>query len=224
MAIRAVIFDIDGTLVNVEERFYRYFNETLDHFGIEPLDRDSYEEKRQLGTLSDPVPDVGEMRAKFWLDFIDRFSHCDCDEIGRLFPGVVEALNELKTGGYKIGIVTGRTCSPDHVIVELRTLGINDYFDCVFTNDDGVKGMNKARKLIACAHRLGFSPHECAYVGDWEGDIKSAKEAEVGLIVAVLTGGEGREALERSGPHAILDSVADIPEYLKKRRKLIRKD
>jgi len=216
MDIRAVIFDIDGTLVNVEERFFKYFNVTLANFGIQPLDRAVYEAKRLDGTLSDPILDVGEIRAKFWLDFIDLFSYCDSGEIGRLFPGVPETLDVLKTGGYKMAIVTGRTCAFQRVVEELRTLGINQYFDCILTNDDGIKGMNKAAKLIACARNLGVSPAECVYIGDWEGDVRSAKEANIGMVVAVLTGGESREALARTDPDFILESVADVPELLRK--------
>ena len=216
MNIRAVIFDIDGTLVNVEERFFQYFNVTLANFGVKPLDRAVYEAKRLDGTLSDSIPEVGETRAKFWLDFINLFSYCDSEEIGRLFPGVPETLDVLKTGGYKMAIVTGRTCTGEHVAGELRKLGINSYFDCVLTNDDGITGMNKAAKLIACARNLEVSLSECVYIGDWEGDVRSAKEANIGLVVAVLTGGESREALAKTDPDFILESVADVPELLKK--------
>jgi phosphoglycolate phosphatase len=212
--IRAVIFDVDGTLVNVEERFFHYYSETLESHGIEPLDRDVYEHKRRHGVLSDPVPDDVQTRAKFWLEFIDRFSVAEFEDLGRPFPGVPEALDKLNKRGYPLAIVTGRNSDPERVMEELEQMDISRYFQLVLTNDDGIRGLNKAAKLIQCARALGCDVSECAYVGDWEGDVESAREAKIGLMVAVLTGGEGREALEKSGPDVILDSVADLPKYL----------
>jgi len=217
MKIRGLIFDVDGTLVNVEERFYHCYNKTLTKFGIDSLDRDTYEDKRRRGVLSDPISDDDEVLARFWLDFIDSFSYADVEDLGSPFPGVLEALDELEARGYKMAIVTGRTSVSGRVIKELHGMGIDGYFQLVLTNEDGIEGLNKASKLIECAQKLGFSPAECAYTGDWEEDIKSAREAGIGLVVAVLTGGEGKESLEKTDPDVILGGVAELPGFLSAR-------
>ena len=214
MDISTVIFDVDGTLVNVEERFFYYYNRTLESFGLEPLDRETYEEKRSRGQLSEPIPDVGQARANFWLEFINHFSMADGTDLGTPFPGVGEALNWLISNDYKTAVVTGRTSDPERIRQELDYMGIGRFFPVILSNNDGIKGMNKAGKLLECARLVDAGPGECAYVGDWEGDIHSAREASFGMIVAVLTGGESEKALREHNPDVILPAVADLPGFL----------
>jgi len=212
--ISAVIFDVDGTLVNVEERFFHYYNKTLESFGIKAFDREAYEDMRRRGALSEPIPDAGQARADFWLEFIGRFSLADETEWGHPFPGVKETLAWLRDNNYGMAVVTGRTSEPSRVKKELDFMGIGHFFPVILSNDDGIGGMNKAGKLLECAGRIGALAAECAYVGDWEGDIISAREAGFGLVVAVLTGGEGEEVLRKHRPDVILSSVADLPGFL----------
>lgn len=215
MDIRAIVFDVDGTLVNIEERFFHHYAESLIKFGIEPPDRITFEEKRALGKLSDPIPDVDHLRPNFWLAFIDAFSNTDYEDIGSPFPGIPEALDTIKSFGYKLAVVTGRICPPERVEAELKKLGIGRFFDFFITNDNGINGMNKAAHLLEAARRLDLMPKNCAYIGDWEGDVKSSNEAGYGLTVAVLSGGEGREALAAHNPHVIMESAAELPGFLK---------
>jgi phosphoglycolate phosphatase len=212
--IRGVLFDVDGTLMNVEERFYYHYNENLSAFGIHPVTRGYYEFMRERGILSSLIPDRNGKRQKFWMRFIEKFSNSDHPELGEPFPGTLETLEWLKARNYKMGIVTGRTSTPERVMEELEIHGLANFFEFVLTNNDGIDGMNKANNLITAAHKLNLKVHQCAYVGDWQGDVQSASEAGIGLIIAVLSGGESKQSIERFNPHVILESVADIPAFL----------
>lgn len=212
--IRGVLFDVDGTLMNVEERFYYHYNENLSAFGIHPVTRGYYEFMRERGILSSLIPDRNGKRQKFWMRFIEKFSNSDHPELGEPFPGTLETLEWLKAHNYKMGIVTGRTSTPERVMEELEIHGLANFFEFVLTNNDGIDGMNKANNLITAAHKLNLKVHQCAYVGDWQGDVQSASEAGIGLIIAVLSGGESKQSIERFNPHVILESVADIPAFL----------
>jgi len=216
MKIKAVVFDVDGTLVNADERFFHFYGESLEHFGIQAPDRETYLERKKLGKLDDVIPKIDGAREKFWLRFIDRYSSGDYDNIGHPYPGVPDALDRLSTKGYPMSIVTGRTGAPERVVSELERMGIHHHFHHVLTNNNGVKGMNKAAKLVQSARLLGLKPIKCAYIGDWEGDIHGAREAGYGLKISVLTGGEDRDSLIKSNPDIILDSAADLPVYLER--------
>lgn len=213
--IKGVLFDVDGTLMNVDERFYFHYSERLRAIGVEPLERDVYEDMRTRGILSTVIPDVEDTRAQFWLGFLEDFSHSTHLELGHPYPGTFETLQWLQRMGYRMGVITGRTSNPTRVIEELSAHGLNRYFEFVLTNDDGKRGMNKAENLRKAASLIGATPSECVYVGDWQGDVESAKEAGIGIVIAVLTGGEGRQSLEKFGPDAILGSIAEIPGFLK---------
>ena len=213
-AIRGFLFDVDGTLMNVEERFFYHYNLNLEAFGISPVARENYEYMRARGILSQPIPDEGNNRADFWLKFIEDFSYSDHPELGCPFPGTVETLEWLKNRGYRMAVITGRTSIADRVGEELELHGIAEHFEFVLTNRDGVRGMNKAENLVRGGRLFGLEPSECAYVGDWQGDVESAAEAGIGLVIAVLTGGESRQALEKFNPDVILESIADIPGFL----------
>lgn len=223
-AIRGVLFDVDGTLMNVEERFYYHYNENLSAFGIHPVTRGYYEFMRERGILSSPIPDRNGKRQKFWMRFIEKFSNSDHPELGEPFAGTIETLEWLKRHSYKMAIVTGRTSTPQRVMEELEIHGLAKFFEFVLTNNDGIDGMNKANNLITAAHKLGLKAHECAYVGDWQGDVESALEAGIGLMIAVLSGGESKQSLEKFNPHVILESVAHIPTFFENTQIIPTKD
>lgn len=215
MDIKAVLFDVDGTLLNVEERFYHHYNETLAEHGFAAMPRDRYEALRAVGNLSEPLPDGDEHRAKFWMSFIEGFSMSDHIELGRPFPGAHESLEWLKANGYRMAVITGRSSPASRVESELTAHGLMKYFEFALANNNGIRGMNKAANLVKAAEMMKLDTSNCAYVGDWQGDVENSKEAGIGSIIAVLSGGERRETLERFGPHVILNSIAEVPEFIK---------
>jgi phosphoglycolate phosphatase len=122
-----------------------------------------------------------------------------------MLPGAVEALQTLRQRGFKVGVVTRNSASAVRTICPL----IDSLCD-VFLPREAVRFVKPhPEHLQRALEGLHTSAHEAMMVGDGPIDITAGKA--LGLkTVAVLTGGDRREALLASQPDLILDSVVDL--------------
>jgi phosphoglycolate phosphatase len=98
-------------------------------------------------------------------------------------------------------------------LAPLAEAGVADVFEVVITADDVQNKKPHAEPLVMCSDKLDLAPGNCVYVGDTRVDIKAGKAAGM-QAVAVLTGFDDYDALEREKPDAIIESVAEIPDCL----------
>ncbi len=220
---RAILFDLDGTLLEVRDRFFHAFNKTLKSFGASALDWQTFLDCFSKDTLTAYLPDDDESQRQFLQLLLKNFASAREHVPVRAIPGVPEALEVLASRGYRMSVVTGRTASPDSIRQELDEIASFDYFDSIFSHAEGIDlnrsgdpmdVLSKEHLIRRAAQHMGVSLDSCVFVGDWTGDIRSAKEAGVGFIVAVLSGGMEEDVLRHEGPHLIVPSVADLPSYL----------
>jgi phosphoglycolate phosphatase len=116
-------------------------------------------------------------------------------------PELLEALSER----YKLAVVT------NNLKVELSyRLGkyrLEKYFSAIYTSEDGE--LKPHPDLInKCLKRFGVEPKEAAFIGDMDGDIKSAKAADIGKIVAVTYGYHLKHRLKDA------DIIVDSPQAI----------
>jgi phosphoglycolate phosphatase-like HAD superfamily hydrolase len=91
----------------------------------------------------------------------------------------------------------------------LKNVGVDDLFEAIITSDDVKKRKPAPDPLITCAQQLDMKPGNCVYVGDTTTDIKAGKAAGM-RTVAVLTGFDEYEALEKEDPDAIIENVQNL--------------
>ena len=214
--VQAVIFDLDGTLVSVEERFYRVFLDTLKAYHLPPVEKDTFMEKFSTNQLSDFLRLEDEHA--FWVDFLEAYNGSH-GEFSKAIPGVRDVLGKLRGNGIKIGVITGRLCEPGEALAELRRLNFGDLVDVVVTKKLVIAQLkpdelfSRSLELIQVLEGLGASPHRSILVADYVEDIKSAKG--LGLrAVAVLSGSSTYESLRKMGPDAIIKSIVELPPLL----------
>jgi pyrophosphatase PpaX len=214
--VQAVIFDLDGTLVSVEERFYRVFLDTLRAHHLPPVEKDAFMEKFSMDQLSDFLRPEDEHA--FWVDFLEAYNG-SYGELSRAIPGVREVLEKLRENGIKIGVITGRLCEPDEALAELRRLNFGDLVDAVVTKKLVISKLkpeelfSRSLELIQAMERLGTDPSRSILVADYVVDIQSAKS--LGLrVVAVLSGSSNYESLRKMDPDAIIKDVTELPPLL----------
>ncbi|MCS7131698.1 MAG: HAD family hydrolase [Hadesarchaea archaeon] len=214
--IEAVIFDLDGTLVSVEERFYRVFLDTLKIYRLPTVEKKVFMQKFKTNRLDDLIE--LEDKHAFWIVFLS--SYCGAHrEFSKVFPGVRGTLATLKRAGIKIGLITGRLCEPDEVLEELREQGLRNLFDVVVTKKLVMEFLrpeelfSRNREIIQALDKLRANPMRSVLVADYSEDVKSAKE--LGLkTVAVLSGSSDLGELRKVSPDLILKSVAELPVAL----------
>jgi HAD superfamily hydrolase (TIGR01509 family) len=200
-AVRAVIFDWDGTLVDTAEATYRAYVKMFAELGI-AFDRAEYERTyspnwhqtfRALG--------LAENR---WNDADVRWLAHFSGETCALHTEALQVLDRIRNRGIACAIVTSG--SRHRVTSELAAHGIEDRFSHLVFGDDASNRKPHPEALQLCLQRLGLAPAEAAYVGDSPEDIMMARAAGV-FSVAVPGGYPNRTALEAAGPDLFAESL-----------------
>ena len=170
--IRAVLFDLDGTLVDAREWHRMAFDSALEKFGYQKLDYDDHIENfdglssmKKLSILASRG--VLPRSAGLFKDINDvkqQMTYKIIDEMCKPIPRVIDVLTFLKSAGYKIGLVTNCSRKSALQMCELSRLG---GFDVVITNDDvGERIKPSPYPYISAQYSLGLKREECLSVDD----------------------------------------------------------
>ncbi|MCS7385604.1 MAG: HAD family hydrolase [Candidatus Methanomethylicota archaeon] len=212
--MKAVIFDLDQTLVYTLRRFFEVLNRLLRDYGEKELEWSVFVKYYADDALDEFVP-KSISREVFWRIFLKRYNEL-FSPLDSPIPGAIEVLRALKRRGFKVAVVTGRAVDELEVWRELRMYGMEAYVDCIVTGKNFLDGelFSKKRILRRAAELLGVSIEECVVVGDYWADIISGKEVGAKLVVGVLTGLMPAEKLVKCGADVVIESVADLLEIL----------
>jgi HAD superfamily hydrolase (TIGR01549 family) len=211
--IRAVIFDLDGTLVDSNELHVLAWHDTFRHFekdiSLERLREqigkggDQYlpvfldkREMRAFGKQADEYR--GEIFKKKYLPHV------------RPFPKVRELFERLRAEDKKIALASSG--KKDEVRHYEKLLGIKGLVDSMTTADQVVHSKPMADVFIAALKTLGsVRPDEAIAIGDTPYDISAAKKIEL-PVIGVLCGGFPEQTLRDEGAVAIFRDPADLLE------------
>lgn len=230
-AIRAVLFDKDGTLVDFRSTWLPAYErlvagiaagdaalaERLLSAGgydrasgaIDPRSPLAAGTNAEIAALWAPLAGIADVGAfAQWLD--DEFqAHASTGlkpvtDLGTLF-------RRLRGRGLSLGIATND--SEGALRRQLPLLGVESLVDFVAGYDSGHGGKPGPGMVRAFCRSVGVGAGEVAVVGDSLHDLEMGREAGAGLLVGVLTGASGRELLAL---HAdlVIDSVAELETVL----------
>lgn len=207
MVVKAVIFDLDGTLLLHKLELYEARREFLKRL----------EEELQINT--DPFLDLPAAHILNELSEEDRIIafrilgevfepfEMSAAEIAELREGVREALEFLKSHGIKLAIATNN--SRESVRLCLKKVMIDSCFDVIVTRDDVADLKPNGKMILEAVRRLGLKVDEVVHVGDTAHDILAAREAGV-TSIAVTGGAHDRRLLESSNPDYIVNNFTEV--------------
>ena len=211
---KAVIFDLDGTLLDTLKDLQEGTNYALRVNGMPERTLDEIRRfvgsgARKLIERVIPGHEKEGVFEKVMEDFNFYYKE-HCKDHTQPYPGIAELLHELKQNGYALGVVSNK---PDFAVQEL----IPDYFPDTFASVTGErKGVAKkpAPDLIwEAVKKLNVAKDEAVYVGDSEVDLEAANNAGLPCI-SVAWGFKGREFLERHNAAIIVESPEEIMRHV----------
>jgi putative hydrolase of the HAD superfamily len=184
MAIKAIIFDFDGTIIDTETIWFQVFKEVLqEKFNFElPLeefakvigtsDGGLYQYIEQQTGLKNVKPEIKELADQLFLEK---------KGILEVREGVIEKLEEAKELGFLIGLAS--SSSREWVEGFLRQFELWDYFSVVKTREDVVKVKPDPALYLRALEELGVEPQEALAIEDSLNGAMAAVEAGMTCIV-----------------------------------------
>lgn len=210
--MQAIIFDLDGTLLNCPYDFAAMREAVLDlagRFGV------SREKLAGLGILEAIGIGErllgGEVSRRFRAAAAAAVLALECAGAEDSLPlaGAKETLAWLKARGLRVGIITRNS---EKVVGDLLRRAEFSY-DVLLAREAVAQPKPHPEHLRAALDRFGCAPGEAVMVGDHVWDVTCARAAGV-TMVGVTTGTSSREALAEAGADAVLEDLSLLPAWL----------
>jgi len=183
--LRAILFDLDGTLLDTAPDMVGALNELRRERDLAPLPYDVVRPGVSHGAgrlVKIGFPDAGpDDVAALQRRFLDIYR--GALSLGtRLFPGMEQVLDTLAGRRLKSGIITNKVAWLTDPLLE--QLGLRARFECVVSGDTVAERKPHPLPLLHAAKLAGVAPEECIYVGDAERDVQAAHAAGMPALVA----------------------------------------
>ena len=213
--MRAVLFDMDGTLVETDIDFPLMKREMLalgERYGIPASELQGLD---ILGVVDGVAARLQEQGRATEADRVrqEAFDRLEAIELvhcrdARPIPGATELLHALREAGLKVGIVT-RNCRSG-VRLSLERTGISA--DVLLTRDDVIRTKPHPDHLHQALETLGVRPEEAVMVGDHWMDIQGGKAAGTRTI-GFLRPSRPRDLFDKVAPDLVITSLTELIGY-----------
>jgi pyrophosphatase PpaX len=210
--LQTALFDLDGTLIDSIRLILDSYHHTLTHHKLPA--RSDEEWLKGVGTplhvqFSDwrEAPEVLEAMIATYREY--NLKHHD--RMVTVYPGVVEAVREIKAAGIQTGLVTSKNRLG--AVRGLKLVGLEALMDVLVCADEVTNPKPHPEPVEKAVELLGANPATTVYVGDSIHDMKSGREAGV-RTAAALWGPFGRAHLETAEPDYWLETPSDLVKLM----------
>ena len=220
VTIKAVIFDLDGTLVKFNLDYKTVRAETRQILinegfpaSIFTLDESIFDmlKKAQVFMKNNGKKQAEITRIKETIFKLAERHELEAARSTELLPGVSETLKMLKKMELKLGIFTINCSTATNYI--LQQLGLKRFFDAVVTRDCVEMVKPAPEHLASALETLDAKPEETLVVGDGVSDMKSAQELKA-IGIGVPIGASTPQALTQAGATCLITSLTDLPALI----------
>jgi len=212
-SVRALIFDLDGTLIDSQLDLIRSVNAMLSEMGREQLHEDTISGYighgapqlvgRALGNGA--TEEERERALKFFLGYYEDHKM----DTTRAYPGVLEALEQL--AAFPMGVLTNKPVRVSRRILD--ALGLAKYFRAVYGGNSFETKKPDPLGAQTILRELGAAPREAVLIGDSEVDVQTARNA--GTLAAAVNYGFGTHDRAAYPADIYLERLTDLPALLR---------
>jgi phosphoglycolate phosphatase len=204
---RAVVFDLDGTLVDAYAAIHDALGVVLEAFGRAPVAREETRRMVGLGLENLVTKAVGaENLAEGVRLFRERYEAVGIEST-RLLPGAERVTRSLFENGIGLAIVSNKPARFTRPLLE--AFGLSGRFGFIAGPDDGFPPKPAPHMVFMALGTLGVAGRDAVFVGDMPVDIATARAAQT-PIVALPTGSATREELLACSPDAIVENLEGL--------------
>lgn len=210
--MKAIIFDMDGTLLDSARAHAKAFKKVLGEQGFQISEQDvidrfgmhSHEIVKQIAPNIQEEKIVGVIKAK---NKVFR-KHLRNGGVS-MKQGVKKTLKKLKKKGFKLGIASSDV--KRNLVEDVKKFGLQALFDTITSAQEFVHPKPHPEQLRTTAQKMGVKPEECVMVGDSKYDVIAAKRAGMKTVLVLGTLNE-EQAKELEPDHAIkkMEEVLNI--------------
>jgi phosphoglycolate phosphatase len=223
--MQAVLFDLDGTLIDTAPDLAAALNLALQRAGLRPATPDQVrgwigdgtraslaKAVRAAGVADD---EVDAQVAALWPGFEFDYAQT-CGEHGRVYPGVRRMLERLAGAGIQVGLVTNKEAAFAHRLLVRHDF--NTCFDLMVCGDTLPVRKPDPSMLHHALRALQCEPDDALYVGDSAIDVRTARAA--GVPIWAVTHGYGGPLRGADAPDRTIDSFDELARALTTQRGL----
>ena len=215
--IRAVLFDLDGTLADTALDLGFALNEQRRLHGLAPLPFEAIRPQAshgargllQLGfNITPDAPDFAAMRTQY----LDLYERHICDHTV-LFPGMDELLRTLEQRGLRWGVVTNKPAR--FTLPLMAALKLDHRAACIVSGDTTANSKPHPEPLLTAAIQIGVEPGACLYLGDAERDVEASVAAGMKALIADYGYLAEEDRPETWGAHGHIETPLDVLRHLR---------
>lgn len=213
--IKAIVWDLDGTLLNTIDDLANSVNFALSKYNLP--NKTVAEVKKAVGNgvnkLIARCLEGGRNNPHFTQvleSFKEHYSKNSAVKTAP-YPEIRETLKELKTRGYKLAVVSNKF---ESAVAELCQKYFPNIFDVIIGETPQIKRKPAPDMLFAALKLLQTQPQEIYFIGDSEVDVQTAQNAEIKCLSA-LWGFRSKDLLLANGATDFLNTPEEIFEFLK---------
>ena len=214
MSYKAVLFDMDGTLLDTLEDLCDSTNHALRQMGYPP--RGLEEIRRFIGNGAEKqirraVPEgTSEEKIMETLAAFRAYYQDHCQIKTKVYDGLLDMLSELKEKGVKMAVVSNK---PDAAVKKLNREYFGDRLDYAIGPSDGVRCKPYPDMAEEALKALGVEKKDAVFVGDSEVDVQTGLNAGLDVI-AVSWGFRSREVVIEAGASKIADDAHQLEKFI----------
>lgn len=215
MAIEAVLWDLDGTLIATHRLYPEAYRLTLKRFLGRELTNEEMFVRQFRSEIEFLRHHAGEDYEASTREFARHYADLHSTHFDGIFPGILPVLAEIRRRGLKMGIVTGKTRSSYEITVQTADLG---QFDVLVMDDDVDSPKPHPQGILAALDAIAVKPAAAIYIGDSITDIEAALAAGTHAAAALWSKkGEFLRAFEaRLRAHPVAHILREPTEVLSK--------
>lgn len=214
MLYKAVLFDMDGTVLDTLDDLADSVNRSLAEFSLPAVDPSVV--RRNLGNGAAYLiehcvpPGTPEDLCARVLAFYKPWYDAHCRIRTRPYDGIPELMQTLKAHGLRLAIISNK---PDPAVQELAAAFFPDLLDVVVGESPRIRRKPSPDTVLEAAARMGLAVEDCVYVGDSEVDIQTARNAGMPCI-SVSWGFRDEEMLLASGASVLVRTPGELSERI----------